>query len=70
MPMREFRNVEYYRMKKDNSWDTQFILVPIEVPYESCIDYIWGELVGLKLSDNIQSISICNFPEPSVTVTG
>ena len=69
MPIREFRNVEYYRIKKDNSWDTQFIMVPFEIPYESCIDYIWGELVGLNLSDNIQSISICNFPENFVTVT-
>lgn len=70
MPMREFRNVEYYRMMKDNSWDTQFIMIPLEVPYEQCVEYIWGEVLALSLSDNIQSIAICNFPENFITVTG
>jgi hypothetical protein len=70
MPLRDFRSVEYYRIKKDNSWDTQFILVPFEVPYEQCVDYIWGELSGLNLTDNLQSIAIYNFPENFVTVPG
>jgi hypothetical protein len=66
MPFRDFRSVEYYRIKKDNSWDTQSMLIP----YEHCVDYIWGELTGLKMINNIQSISISNFPENFVTVTG
>jgi len=70
MPLRDFRSVEYYRIKKDNSWDTQSMLIPFEIPYEHCVDYIWGELTGLKMIDNIQSISISNFPESFVTVTG
>jgi hypothetical protein len=70
MPLRDFRSVEYYRMKKDNSWDTQTILIPFEIPYEQSVDYIWGEVIALSLSDNIQSIAICNFPESFVTVTG
>jgi hypothetical protein len=70
MPLRDFRSVEYYRIKKDNSWDTQSMLIPFEIPYEHCVDYIWGELTGLKMIDNIQSISISNFPENFVTVTG
>jgi|688.fasta_scaffold24801_9 hypothetical protein len=69
MPLRDFRSVEYYRMKKDNSWDTQTILIPFEIPYEQSIDYIWDELNGLKMIDDIQSISISNFPESFVTVT-
>jgi len=69
MPLRDFRNVEYYRLKKDTSWDTQSMLIPFEIPYEHCIDYIWDELTGLKMIDNIQSISISNFPESFVTVT-
>ena len=70
MPARDFRSVEYYRIMKDNSWDTQFIMVPFEIPYEHCVDYIWNELTELKLSCNIQNISICNFPEAVITVTG
>jgi hypothetical protein len=70
MPLRDFRSVEYYRIKKDNSWDTQSMLIPFEIPYEHCVDYIWGELTGLKMINNIQSISISNFPENFVTVTG
>jgi hypothetical protein len=46
------------------------MLIPFEIPYEHCVDYIWGELTGLKMIDNIQSISISNFPESFVTVTG
>jgi hypothetical protein len=69
MPLRDFRSVEYYRIKKDNSWDTQSMLIPFEIPYEHCVDYIWGELTGLKMINNIQSISISNFPENFLTVT-
>lgn len=68
MPLRDFRSVEYYRIKKDGSWDTQFVLVPSDVSYEHCVDYIWGELSGLNLTDNLQSVAICNFPEVLVTV--
>ena len=70
MPLRDFRSVEYYRIKKDNSWDTQTILIPFDIPYEQSVDYIWSELGGLKMIDDIQSISISNFPENFVTVTG
>ena len=70
MPLRDFRNIEYYRIKNDNTWDTQMVLVPYEIPYEHCIDYIWGEVLELSLSENIQSIAICNFPESVITVTG
>jgi hypothetical protein len=67
MPLRDFRFVEYYRIKKDKSWDTQSILIPMEIPYEHCIDYIWGELSGLNLIDDLESISISNFPEIIMT---
>jgi len=70
MPLRDFRSVEYYRIKKDNSWDTQNILVPIEIPYEQCVDYIMSELSGLKLTDNIQTIAICKFPVELITTPG
>jgi len=69
MPLRDFRNVEYFRIKKDNSWDTQTILIPFDIPYEQSIDYIWSELTGLKMIDDIQNISISYFPESFVTVT-
>lgn len=63
MPLRDFRNVEYYRIKKDDSWDTAFILIPYETPYEHCVDYIWGELSGMNLIDDLQSVVVCNFPD-------
>ncbi len=70
MPLRDFRTVEYYRIKKDKSWDTQSILIPMEIPYEHCIDYIWGQLSGLNLIDDLESISISNFPETMITMDG
>jgi len=63
MPLRNFRNVEYYRIKNDNTWDTQTVLIPYEIPYENCIDYIWYQMSDLNLTDNIKTIAICNFPE-------
>ena len=70
MPIRDFRTVEYYRIKKDKSWDTQSILIPMEIPYEHSIDYIWGQLSGLNLIDDLESISISNFPETMITMDG
>ena len=63
MPLRDFRNVEYYRIQLDDSWDIQTMLVPFEIPYEHCIDYIFSELVGLNLTDNLGNIAICSFPD-------
>jgi hypothetical protein len=70
MPLRDFRSVEYYRIKKDGLWDTQFILIPYEVPYEHCVDYIWGELSGMNLIDDLKAVAVCNFSVTATTVTG
>lgn len=70
MPLRDFRNVEYYRIKKDNSWDIKTIMIPSDVPYEHCIDYILTELTALGLTDNVKDIAICNFPESFTTGAG
>lgn len=70
MPLRNFRNVEYYMIMKDDSWATGRILIPEEIPYEDSVDYIWGELTGMEKIENIKSISISNFPPATTTVTG
>jgi hypothetical protein len=67
MSLRDFRNVEYYRLKDDHTWDIQKMLVPVEVPYDHCLEYIWTELVGLDLRNNLQTIAIYNFSNEIVS---
>lgn len=62
----ELRKVEYYRIKKDNSWDTEIALIPFEIPYENSVDYIWYILSDLNLTEDIQTIVICSFSEEIV----
>lgn len=70
MPIRDFRSVEYCRLKNDFTWDTQYMLIPYEISYNDAIPYIWNELKGLGLTGNISNISILQFPEVVTTVTG
>jgi hypothetical protein len=70
MPLKDFRSVEYCRLKKDFTWDTQHMLVPFELSYHDAISYIWQELKGMNLLDNIENISILSFPEETITVPG
>ena len=70
MPLRDFRSVEYCRLKKDLSWDTQHMLVPIELSFNEATAYIWSELKGMNLLSDIQNITILVFPEEIISVTG
>jgi hypothetical protein len=66
MSTSELRKVEYYRIKKDNSWDTEVALIPFEIPYENSVDYIWHILSDLNLTKDIHTIVICSFSEEIV----
>lgn len=66
MSISELRKVEYYRIKKDNSWDTEVALIPFEIPYENSVDYIWYTLSDLNLTKNIHTIVISTFSEEIV----
>ena len=70
MLLRDFRSVEYCRLKKDFTWDTQYMMIPFELSYHDAISYIWQELKGMNLLDNIENISILSFPEEPITVAG
>jgi hypothetical protein len=70
MPLRDFRSVEYCRLKKDFSWDTQHMLIPFELSFDEAATYIWNELNGMNLLNDIQNITILVFPEETITVTG
>lgn len=70
MPLRDFRSIEYCRLKKDFTWDTQQMLVPYEFSYHEAISYIWQELTFMNATDDLENISILNFPENTITVTG
>jgi len=63
MSTSELRKVEYYRIKKDNSWDIEVALIPFEIPYENSVDYI---LSDLNLTENIYTIVISTFSEEMV----
>jgi hypothetical protein len=66
MSISELRKVEYYRIKKDNSWDTEAVLIPFEIPYENSVDYIWYTLSDLNLTKDIHTIVISTFSEEIV----
>jgi len=70
MPSRDFRSIEYCRLMNDFTWNTQNMLVPYELSYHEAIAYILNELKSMGLADNISNISILQFPEVVVTVTG
>ena len=66
MSISELRKVEYYRIKKDNSWDIEVTLIPFEIPYENSVDYIWYTLSDLNLTKDIYTIVISTFSEEIV----
>jgi hypothetical protein len=66
MSISELRKVEYYRIKKDNSWDIEVALIPFEIPYENSVDYIWYTLSDLNLTQDIHTIVISTFSEEIV----
>ena len=70
MPLRDFRSVEYCRLKEDLSWDTQHMLIPIELSFNEATSYIWNELKGMNLLKDIKNITILDFPEETITVPG
>jgi hypothetical protein len=63
MSTSELRKVEYYRIKKDNSWDIEVALIPFEIPYENSVDYI---LSDLNLTEDIYTIVVSTFSEEMV----
>ena len=66
MSISELRKVEYYRIKKDNSWDIEVALIPFEIPYENSVDYIWYILSDLNVTEDIHTIVISTFSEEIV----
>jgi hypothetical protein len=70
MSTSELRKVEYYRIKKDNSWDIEVALIPFEIPYENSVDYIWYTLSDLNFTKDIHTIVISTFSEEMIINKG